>query len=269
MKMKRILLVTFLLLAVLTIGAASAEDNNATSDDLQVADDGDDVVELTGYDEDEHYIDVNYDEDIDLEDDEDSIADIYLPSNTQKGSFRIYNGNVEVARSDIDLDDDDHWEIDEEDDKILNGYLWVGDLDLNKIHDGDNLTFKFLDYKSGTYVPDERFIVVYGVSKTGSTMVLTESEGSGDAEGEIHVKNIDLSKPDENFTWVIVTERIGTFIITLDDNDDTVIFKENLESTKRNYTELDDEDYGTCYRFDFSLADINSYIAQEFDGSFS
>ncbi|MBR3155920.1 MAG: hypothetical protein IKF13_03785, partial [Methanobrevibacter sp.] len=94
MKIKMIMLITFLLLAVLTIGAVSAEDNNATSDDLQVADEGDDVIALNGYDKDEHYID-EYNE-IDLEDDDDTVADIYLPTGTRNGSFRVYNGNDEV-----------------------------------------------------------------------------------------------------------------------------------------------------------------------------
>ena len=55
MKMKGIMLITFLLLAALTIGAVSAEDNNTTSADLQVADEGNDVIALD-YDEYGHSI---------------------------------------------------------------------------------------------------------------------------------------------------------------------------------------------------------------------
>ena len=259
MKMKRILLVTFLLLAVLTIGAASAEDNNATSDDLQVADDGDDVVELSGYDEDEHSIDVYYDDEIDLEDDEESVADICLPYNTQKGSFRVYNGNNQVARLDIDFDDD-HWDNDDEE-NILNGYLCVGDLTLSKIHDGDNLTFKFFEFKSGSYVEDVRFTVVYGVSITGSTMVLNELDPENEAE--IQINNIDLSKPDENFTYVFVTKKEGTFIITVSAEDEDVVFKEDLNTTGRKYVKYHDNEYDIdYYQFGFSLTDINNYISQ-------
>ena len=108
MKMKGIMLITFLLLAALTIGAVNAEDNNATSVDLQVADEGDDVIAFSGYYEDEHYIEVNEDDEdgIDLKDESGDVATISLPENTKKGSFRVYNGNEEVAHSDIDLDDD-------------------------------------------------------------------------------------------------------------------------------------------------------------------
>ena len=146
MKMKGIMLITFLLLAALTIGAVSAEDNNTTSADLQVADEGNDVIALD-YDEYGHSIEP-YDEEmcIDEEDDEyfyDSVVDITLPSNA-KGSFRVFNGGVMVADTDINLKDDDHWEIEDE---ILYGYLFLDDFNLNMIHDGDNLSFMFYELK--------------------------------------------------------------------------------------------------------------------------
>ena len=169
MKIRRIMLITFLLLAALTIGAASAEDNNATSVDLQVADEGDDVIGLKNYDEDEHYIYVyndDNDEEIDLDDDSATVAEIYLPTGTNKGSFRIYNGEVEVARSDINLDDD-HWMNDEDDDELLDGYLFVGDLNLTKIKNGDTLSFMFLEYKDDQYVEFKDMTVFCKVKITG------------------------------------------------------------------------------------------------------
>ena len=258
MKIKMIMLITFLLLAVLTIGAVSAEDNNATSDDLQIADEEDDVIALNGYNEEEHYIEV-YDE-IELDYDEDSVADIYLPSSTNKGSFRVYNGNEEVARSDINLDDEDHWIIDEDDDEILTGYLYVEDLTLNKIKNGDTLAFKFFEYKNSQYVEFQDMTVLCKVKITGSTMFLTEI---GEAEADISANDIALNKTSENFIFVNVTERMGTFIITVEtDNDDYEVFKENLMTTGRPYSEFDDEYGDHYYCFAFSLDDLNNYVAQ-------
>ena len=253
------MLITFLLLAVLTIGAASAEDNNATSVDLQVADEGDEVIGLSEYNEDDYYIEVNEDDDegIDLENDKDEVACIYLPENTKKGSFRIYNGEVEVARLDINLTDG-HWMIDE-DDELLDGYLFVGDLNLTKIKNGDTLSFMFLEYKDNQYVEFKDMTVFCKVKITGSTMTLTEIDG----DANIQANDIDLSKPDENFAFVNVTEMIGTFIITVEtDSEEYVVFKENLKTTNRPYSESEDE-YGTQYYcFAFSLNDLNNYVAQ-------
>ena len=262
MKIKRIMLITFLLLAVLAIGAVSAEDNNATSDDLQVADEEDDVIALNGYNEEEHYIEV-YDE-IELDYDEDSVADIYLPSSTNKGSFRVYNGNEEVARSDIDLGDEDHWEVDEED-ELLYGYLFVEDLTLTKINDGDTLTFKFFEYKNNQYEEFEDMTVLCKVKITDSTMFLTEI---GEVEAYISANDIALNKTSENFIFVNVTERMGTFIITVEtDNDDYEVFKENLMTTGRPYSEFDDEYGDHYYCFAFSLDDLNNYVAQNLGGA--
>ena len=260
MKIKRIMLITFLLLAVLTIGAVSAEDNNTTSDDLQIADDGDDVIALDDYDEDEHAIYVNDDDEgIDLDDDESEVASIDLPTGTTKGSFRVYNGEDEVAKLDIDLDDDNHWEDDEE---VLTGYLYVEDLNSTKIKDGDTLTFKFFEYKNSQYVEFEDMTVLCKVKITDSTMFLTEI---GEVEAYISANDIALNKTSENFIFVNVTERMGTFIITVEtDNDDYEVFKENLMTTGRPYSEFDDEYEDHYYCFAFSLDDLNNYTAISF-----
>ena len=264
MKMKGIMLITFLLLAALTIGAVNAEDNNATSVDLQVADEGDDVIAFSGYYEDEHYIEVNEDDEdgIDLKDESGDVATISLPENTKKGSFRVYNGNEEVAHSDIDLDDDTHWEIDE-DDKVLYGYLFVEDLTLTKINNGDTLAFKFFEYENNQYDEFKDMTVFCKVKITGSTMILTEI----DNDANIQANDIDLSKPSENFTFVNVTERIGTFIITVEtDNEDYEVFKENLMTTNRPYSEFDNENGTHYYCFAFSLDDLNNYVPQNLGG---
>ena len=263
MKIKRIMLLTFLLLAVLTIGAVNAEDNNATSDDLQVADEEDDIIELVGYDEDEHTIYVNDDDEgIDLEDDEGEVAYIDLPTGTKKGSFRVYNGEVEVANLDINLNDDDHWG---DDDELLSGTLYVGDIDPNKFKDGDILSFKFYEYKNSQYVEFQDMTVLCKVKITSSTMFLTELDS--EAEADISANDIALNKTSENFIFVNVTERIGTFIITVEtDNDDYEVFKENLMTTGRPYSEFDDEYEDHYYCFAFSLDDLNNYTANKYSG---
>ena len=264
MKMKGIMLITFLLLAALTIGAVSAEDNNATSVDLQVADEGDDVIALD-YDEYDHSIEP-YDEEmcIDEEDDEyfyDSVVDITLPSNA-KGSFRVFNGGVMVADNDINLKDDDHWEIEDE---ILYGYLFLDDFNLNMIHDGDNLSFMFYELKDSQYVPVNGLTVTCKVSLKNSVMLFYNITGGAyENDAEIRVKDIELNNTDENFTFVNVIQREGTFIITLED--DTEIFKEDLQTTERPYSEFNDEYGDHYYSFAFSLADLNNYIAQNLNG---
>lgn len=260
MKTKFIMLVTLLLLAVLAIGAVSAEDNNVTSDDLQVADEGDDVMELSGYDSDEHYINV-YD-DIDLDNEYETVADICLPANTQKGSFRVYNGNDEVARLDINRTDTDHWEIDDNDDEILDGYMYVSDFNVSKVKDGDVISFMFFEFKSGGYVAHDGFTVNCKVTFEDSVMKLTEMD---DDDADIQISSIDLNKPDENFTYLNVTQREGFFIISTD-NDDT-LFKENLKTTQRHYVESVDGDGIHHYTFGFSLADLDSYISKNIGGA--
>ncbi|MBE6500961.1 MAG: Ig-like domain repeat protein [Methanobrevibacter thaueri] len=269
MKMRKIMLITFLLLAALTIGAVSAEDNNTTSVDLQVADEGDDVIAFSGYDEYEHYIEVNEDDEegIDLEYDEGDVATIYLPSSINKGSFRVYNVDEEIASSDIDLDDEEHWVPDEDDEDLLYGYLFVKDLASTNIKDGDTLSFKFFEYKNSQYVEFEEMTVSCKVRKTGSTMFLTEIDSLVGAE--ISANDIALNKTSENFTFVNVTERIGTFIITVetDDGEDYKVFKEDLATTERPYSEFDDEDGTHYYCFAFSLDDLNNYVAQNLPGA--
>lgn len=271
MKMKRILLVTFLLLAVLTIGAASAEDNNATSDDLQVADDGDDIVELD-YDSDYHEI-TPWDEEMCIDEDDDdyydeSVVDITLPKNA-KGNFTVFNGKVKVAETAISKTDD-HWEFDDED---ATGYLYLEDFDLTKINDGDNLTFMFFELKNSQYVPVNGLTVTCKVSLKDSVLLfydISNAEGDeSDNDGILEVSDMDLNNTDENFTYVYVAEKDGIFRITInpDENDEFVIFEEYLKNSERKYV-IDKDDDGEEYlKFGFSLTDINNYIAQNVGGA--
>ena len=274
MKIKRIMLITFLLLAVLAIGAVSAADDVA-SDNMTVSDDAD-VIAADDEDDIDYGIEINKDKIyIDEDDDEyyeyETIAEITLPEVT-KGSFQILNGEDVVTQLDVDdtviarLDDEDgdeHWEYDE--DYGFEGTIYLEDFDLTKVHDGDVLSFKFFKYTGGKYVEDKSYTKLCNVSLTDTIMKLFD--GNNEIEGEINVHEIDLNNPDENFTYVNVTQMEGIFRITLENDDNTFeIFNENLNTTGRRCTEFNDEEGNHYYIFSFSLTDINNYIAEMYDG---
>ena len=170
MKIKRIMLITFLLLAVLAIGAVSAADDVA-SDNMTVSDDVDVITDA----DDEYGIEINEDE-IYIDDEEEyDIAWITLPEIT-KGSFQILNGEEVVTRLDVDdaviarLDDDedDHWSYDE--DYGFEGTIYLEDLALKKVHDGDVLSFKFFKLDGNNNVEEKIYTKLCNVSLTDTTM---------------------------------------------------------------------------------------------------
>ena len=111
MKFKRLMMVTILLLAVLTIGAASAADD-AISDDLAVSDEGD-VIDVS---QDDELGDMNADE-VNIEvDDIDRTEDDYgnynfteITVSEKSGDYVICTGEgdntVEVYRQDLSSSD--------------------------------------------------------------------------------------------------------------------------------------------------------------------
>ncbi|WP_458452982.1 Ig-like domain-containing protein [Methanobrevibacter sp.] len=269
MKIKKIMLITMLLLAVLTVGAVSASDD-VSLENMTAGDDGDVIADdvLTGsYDFEYHGIDVNEDNTIDTEDPTEEIASIDLPKNA-KGSFQILNGDVVVARQDFkeeDKGDDGTWDIDGD---TLSGYIFMEDFNLSNVKDGDNLSFIFKELIDGQYHTVNDFTLLYKVSLTGSEMELTEIEGSGLSEDDfnIEVSNIDFSKADENFTYVYATQKFGFFIISTDDVDVyETIFIEDLNTTTRPYVDFVDNEGIHFYKYGFSINDINNYIANNFD----
>ena len=258
------MIITFLLLAVLTIGAVSAADADAASDNLNATEDADIIND---YDIDEHYIDVN-EEEIQLDeneidyDDEEYIASITLPKNTKKGSFKIFNGEEVVASLKVDADDDDHWE---KDGGILEGTIYLNDFDLTKVHDGDMLSFKFFETDGGH--PVDIFTTVCKVNLTNSTLqLIVIYDGLTEDDVNIQVSNININKPNENFTYVDVAQKTGIFIITVGDDNDVEIFKEDLNTTSRPYVKIRDDDDNQFYRFGFSFTDLINYIAQNING---
>ncbi len=257
MKIKRIMLITFLLLAVLAIGAVSAADDIA-SDNMTVSDDVDVITADDDDDEDsDYYIDI-YTE-IDIENEDEEVADITLPKGTE-GSFQILNKEDIVASLKVNKNDD-HWDVDE-DNGDLWGTIYMSDFNLNKVHDGDVLSFKFFKLVGGKYDEEESYTKLCNVSLTGSTMRLIEVGHSGMTEDDvdIQVNNIDTTKPNENFTYVDVTQKVGVYIISIEGEDDDVeLIIENLNTTARP-SEMINKDGKSYYRFGFSFTDILNYI---------
>lgn len=279
MKIKKIMLITFLLLAVLTIGAVSAADDassdnmtvgeNDASDDLTVDDSIAEEDSLGAKYNDDHEIGVTEDEEITIDEDDDEydadyeIAVISLPQDT-KGSFRIYNGDEIVASQNFkSTDEDDTWYYDDEDD-LLYGSIYLRHLDLNKVNDGDVLTFKFFELNGEQYSEVDSFTVEYAVTLTDSYMLLTAAGDSGMTSDDVNikVKDINTTTPDKNFTYLEVTSKDGIFSIIVDGTEDEeiVIFQENLKTTQRPYTIVDDGNGNEYYRFGFSYTDINNYL---------
>ena len=271
MDIKKVMFITFLLLAILTIGAVNA-DENVTSDDLKVSDDVctvNDELNSPSYENEDYFIDVSeyemciagrdYDED-------EEVAYIVLPDDTSKGSFQIINNGEIVARVDVS-EDEEYWEVDDGD-GTLYGSIFLKDMNLTKIHDGDELSFQFLEYRGGQYVTVDWFTVMYKVSLTNSYMKLSQIGGKMDeGDVDIQVSGIDMQKMDENFTYVYVAQKEGIFTIYIDGvHDDVDIFEEDLNTTKRHYVITEDEYGDSYYRFGFSLNDINTFISRNITG---
>lgn len=267
MKIKRIMLITFLLLAVLAIGAVSAADDVA-SENVTASDDVD-VIAADDDDDDYYSIDIN-EEIIKLNDDENYIAEIILEPETT-GSFRILNNEDIVAQTDITEDiiaglkngeTYENWDLDDDEHDLI-GTIYLCDLNLTKVHDGDILSFKFFKPATGgNYVEDESYTKLCTVSLSSTTMKLIEEGHSGmtDEDVDIQVTNIDTKKPNENFTYVDVTQKIGVLIITVEgEEDDVELIIEDLKTTQRP-SESINKDGKTYYRFGFSFTDILNYI---------
>ena len=133
MKYKKIMLITLLLLAVLTIGAVSASDDVASDDSVAASDEGVDESPVSEATSDEEVLaDSPYEENgfdpivaktIELDNDEDAVVDINTPD---EGNFTIY-----VTDSDDETSEFNH-EIDEDD--VKEGYItWdLDDLDITE-----------------------------------------------------------------------------------------------------------------------------------------
>ena len=190
------MLVTFLLLAVLTIGAVSAADDVA-SDDLAVSDDGDSIEspaddadvlsdgEQDALGDEEHYIGVNEDDIIIDENDPDydenaAVAWIILPNDTTEGRFVICDGDEEIFGVDVNKSGNNGWHIDEGGN--LKCHALISQLDLRDVEDEDEITFNFIDNERYEI---EGYAVTMGIRVTDTTISFYELDD--DEEDDIYV----------------------------------------------------------------------------------
>ena len=264
MKFKRLMMVTILLLAVLTIGAASAADD-AISDDLAVSDESDAVVadpldegndgnevdpagNGTGEDdgngdgESQYGIFVNEEDIIIDEDNEDydenaTVAEMILPNDTTEGRFNAFVDGNEVFNRDIS--DENAWQIDEEGN--LKSSIYLKDLDLSIFNDGDEIEFGF-------WVGDERideYTQFKKVYLTDSIINFYSDENEGEWDGEDGVI-ISVVEGDEHSFNIIEDLEIPFGFISID-NDLQGIIRISA------YDEEREEDY---IFFEKSLSDL-------------
>jgi len=258
MRIKKIMIITFLLFFVLTVAAVSAADDVA-SNNLNATD-----SDIVNYDADDYDLSVNFDENIcidesDNEYDEDAeIATITPPNTNVKGSFQIKKENGDVVVS-MDFKKKANWKYDDDLDEYY-GSICLKDLNLTKISNGDVLYFKFLEGSDGNYNEVKDLTEKYKVNLTSSVLKLSEMDDETEFEGYIHqVNNTNLNSPDVNFIQVIVSKKDGTFTISLDG--EYQIFEEDLNTTQRKYTKFIDENDDEYLSFLFSLTDLNNFIA--------
>ncbi len=257
------MLITFLLLAVLAIGAVSAADEIA-SENATATDDGDIIADedvlSTEYDSIDHEIVVE--EEIVLDETDDyyeggRIATITLPIDA-KGSFQIHKGDEVVACQDFKSEDESiSWEIDEE--GLLSGDIYIKDFN-SEINVGDVLSFKFFEGDSADQLVD-MFTKTYNVTSSSPTLItLTQIGGSGFSEDNynITVGDIHFNDAAENFTVVNATQKAGFLILTTDNIDNPIFIADLSEAA---YREGVDDTGGTIYIFGFSLNDINNYMS--------
>jgi len=254
MKMKNIILITFLLLAVLTISTASAAEDVA-SDNITVSDNSEIVA---AEDDDDAYLDydiyANENEEIciNVNDEEYNesaeVAWIEMPLEAE-GSFQIWNNNNLVASSDFNADDyDEHWDVDEEEDEMIYGTIFLKDLDFTKIHDGDILSFQF--FEKGETVPVDDLTMLYKVKLTDSYMTLTEYDEEAEDVDTTYIETeivMDEGWEETEFVTFTVKEGIdGRIVIYLNN---TIAFNKTLSELTE-----DDESSG---EYTLLIGDLN------------
>ncbi len=303
MKNKKIFLLSLILLAILLIGAVSASEDVASedtsisvSDDVisedtvAVSDEGAPVVDLDsandeddssqsvddeiilgeGDDEDEnnpYYTFVNderiiTDTDDDDYDDEAIVAGIILPPDTEDGHLDIFtDDDVEIARLDVEAAGEGPWHIDENGN--LKAHVYLRDLDLTDVNDGDNVNFLF-------FGADGRKVDEYSTSRT---IEITDSyirfidENSDDEEDEcpfhpnVRPITIDPEKegyePNIFFMGMELAEPVAGRLVM--DGDGGLLF--DVHISLDDWIQIDDG----IYRYEVLIKDVNFENVQDGD----
>lgn len=269
MKMKNIMLITLLLLAILTISAVSAADD-VTSDNITVNEDANIIANEEDYNNNDHYIDITEEICLDRDneeeyDDEAEVASIILPKDTTKGSLQILNGEEIVARSDIAQinEEDSPWYIEEDEfdgNEYLYGSIYLNELDFNKIHNGDELSFKFFEINDNEYVAIESFTKICKVTLTSSNMILTEIDYEAE-DVEVTYDTEDYFIMEEGWQ----EKEIMQFTIKEGINGKIVIYLNETLAFNKTLSELDENSSPyTIYLGDLNITQAGTYIIKSY-----
>ena len=217
MKFKKIMLITLLLLAVLTIGAVSASDD-AALDNVTASDDVDVIADDDGYGA--EYSDEEIITDVDdPEYDSDAfVASMTVPNDTASGAFVISVESDDDTAEEVILFNapiigvlDNHWQHDEFENLVC--FVYLSDLDnLTFVNDGDTISFDFLDDEGE---PVSEYCDEATVTRTDSYIKFGDDEDD-DEEVNINVMEDPLSLPDDlnvPFASVIVSDGLRGFIV--------------------------------------------------------
>ena len=148
MKLKKVMMVSLILLAILTIGAVSASD---VADNLAVSDSSQDAVDASFDDEklsdDVDVFYVHSDEEIRLDGDEEynrtmDFGGVGLPYDTHSGAMVVSVKDKVLCYIPVNRPDENHWFVNEEN-HFLHGFLCLSDINFTGVCDGDILKFSY------------------------------------------------------------------------------------------------------------------------------
>ena len=233
------------------VGSPSANDGDDSIESID-----DEIILGEGDDEDEnpYYTFVNDDRIITDSDDEDYddeaiVAGIILPPDTEDGVLNIFDDDDEViARLDVEVAGEGPWHIDENGN--LKAHLFLKDLDLTNVNDGDNVHFVFFDAE-GTKVED--YSTSRKIEITDSYIRFYE-EGGDEWDGDDGVIISVPNGEDDEFDLENQEDMNRAFV--------TVSVSNDLQGYIRVYYDNDDEDVHNSY-FDKPLSEISNFEEDE------
>jgi len=285
MKLKKGMLIALVVMAILTIGAVSASEDSV-SDDLTVSNEAGDVQLSLENDENDvvsegnssvvdeddeenpYYIFVNEDEIITDSENEDydenaMVAGIILPNDTEDGHLDVFtDDDVEIYSLIVRAVGEGDWQIDENGN--LKSHIFLKDLDLTNVHDGDRVNFIFFD-ENGDKVDE------YATSRT---IEITESyikfsgensdEGDDEEDGPIVSIFADTSKDyptsgDGDESLITVYAQNGEEYHVAIFSSKKFFFDKNLTDFENIVPVEGDEELEGYYKYEITLNDVDFF----------
>ena len=286
MKLKKGMLIALVVMAILTIGAVSASED-IVSDDLTVSNEAGDVQLSLENDENDvvsegnssvvvdeddeenpYYIFVNEDEIITDSENEDydenaMVAGIILPNDTEDGHLDVFtDDDVEIYSLIVRAVGEGDWQIDENGN--LKSHIFLKDLDLTNVNDGDRVNFIFFD-ENGDKVDE------YATSRT---IEITESyikfsgensdEGDDEEDGPIVSIFADTSKDyptsgDGDESLITVYAQNGEEYHVAIFSSKKFFFDKNLTDFENIVPVEGDEELEGYYKYEITLNDVDFF----------